>query len=93
MPFQQYAPFFRPEELDTLTAAFNATWRELSAAGLDLSNDDKVSLLKRQLAQRILVSATAGGVRDVDTLKEQALRSLGGGLRVGGEQTRRPEAA
>ena len=93
MPFQQYAAFFRPEELDTLTAAFNATWRELSAAGVDLSNDDKVSLLKRQLAQRILVSATAGGVRDVDTLKEQALRSLGGGLRLGGEQTRRPEAA
>ena len=93
MPFQQYAPFFRPEELDTLTAAFNATWRELSAAGMDLSNDDKVSLLKRQLAQRILVSATAGGVRDVDTLKEQALRSLGGGLRLSGEQARRPEAA
>ena len=93
MPFQQYAPFFGPEELDTLTTAFNATWRELSAAGMDLSNDDKVSLLKRQLAQRILVSATAGGVRDVDTLKEQALRSLGGGLRLGGEQTRRPEAA
>jgi hypothetical protein len=46
-----------------------------------------------QLAQRILVSATAGGVRDVDTLKEQALRSLGGGLRPSGEQTCRPEAA
>jgi hypothetical protein len=93
MPFQQYAPFFRPEELDILTAAFNATWRELSAAGMDLSNDDKVSLLKRQLAQRILVSATAGGVRDVDMLKEQALRSLGGGVRLSGEQTCRPEAA
>jgi hypothetical protein len=93
MPFQQYAPFFRPEELDTLTAAFNATWRELSAAGMDLSNDDKVSLLKRQLAQRILVSATAGGVRDVDTLKDQALRSLGGGLCPSDEQPYPSEAA
>jgi hypothetical protein len=60
---------------------------------MDLSNDDKVSLLKRQLAQRILVSATAGGVRDVDTLKEQALRSLNGSLRPSGEQTYPSEAA
>jgi hypothetical protein len=34
MPFQQYAPFFQPEELDTLTAAFDATWQNLKAAGL-----------------------------------------------------------
>jgi hypothetical protein len=93
MPFRQYAPFFEPEELDTLTAAFNATWQELSAAGMDLSTEDKVALVKRKLAQRILVSATAGGVRDVETLKEQALRSLAGGVRLRGEQTSAPEAA
>ena len=45
------------------------------------------SLVKRKLAQRILVSATAGGVRDVETLKEQALRSLSGGVLPRGEQT------
>jgi hypothetical protein len=45
------------------------------------------------MAHRILVSATAGGVRDVETLKEQTLRSLGGGVRPGGEQTYAPEAA
>ena len=32
--------------------------------------------MKRKLAQRILVSATAGGVRDLETMKEQAMRSL-----------------
>jgi hypothetical protein len=80
MPFQQYAPFFTPEELDALTAAFDATWQELSAANPDLSTEDKIALMKKKLAQRILVSATAGGVRDVETLKEQALRSLGGDL-------------
>ena len=69
MPFQQYAPFFQPEELDTLTAAFDATWQNLKAAGLDLSSEDKIALVKRQLAQRILVSATAGGVRDLETLE------------------------
>jgi hypothetical protein len=49
--------------------------------------------IKRRLAQRILVSATAGGVRDLDTLKEQALRSLGGGFLRRDEQTQAPQAA
>jgi len=93
VPFQQYAPFFKPEELDTLTAAFEATWQVLSASGLDLSSEDKIALLKRNLAQRILVSATAGGVRDVETMKEQAMRSLGGVVRIGGEQPFSSQAA
>ena len=41
MPFKEYAPFFKPEELDTLTAAFDATWQELSAANPDLSTEDR----------------------------------------------------
>jgi hypothetical protein len=93
MPFQPYASYFTPEELDTLTAAFNDTLQELRTSGIDLSSEDKVALVKRKLAQRILVSATAGGVRDVETLKEQALRSLSGGVRSGGEQTFASEAA
>jgi hypothetical protein len=93
MPFREYSPFFGPEELDTLTAAFDATWRELSAADIGLSTEDKIALMKKKLALRILVSATAGGVRDVETLKEQALRSLGGGFRLSQEQTGAPEAA
>jgi hypothetical protein len=93
VPFQQYAPFFKPEELDTLTAAFDATLEELRVSGIDMSGEDKIALVKRKLAQRILVSASAGGVRDVDTLKEQAMRSLGGGVRPGGEQTIASEAA
>lgn len=93
MPFQNYAVHFGPEQLATMQAAFDATWEELRAAGLDLSTEDKVNLLKKKLALRILVSATAGGVRDFETLKEQALRSLGGGLRPSGRKTRASEAA
>jgi hypothetical protein len=74
MPFREYSPFFAPEELAILTAAFDASWQELSAANSDLSTEDKIALMKKKLAQRILV-----GVRDVETLKEQALRSLRGG--------------
>ena len=93
MPFHKYARHFGPEELATLEAAFDATWQELSAAGIDLSTDDKIASMKRRLAQRILVSATAGGVRDLDTLKEQALRSLGGGILRRHQQTQAPQAA
>ena len=76
MPFQKFGPFFTQEELKALTAAFDATWQELTTSGMDVSSEDKVALLKRKLTQRILVSATAGGVRDVETLKKQAMRSL-----------------
>jgi hypothetical protein len=92
MHFGCYAAFFRPEELDTLTAAFEATWQELTASNVDLSSEEKVASLQKKLAQRILVSATAGGARDIETIKEQAMRSLAGHLHCG-EQTYAPEAA
>jgi hypothetical protein len=91
MPFRLYAAFFKPEELDTLTAAFEATWQELTASSVDLSTEEKVASLKRKLAQRILVSATAGGARDIKTIKEQAMRSLAGKVRSD-ERTYGPEA-
>ena len=76
-----------------MQAAFDATREELNTAGLDLSTEDRAALIKKKLAQRILVSATAGGVRDVETMKEQAMRSLGRGVRPGGEQTLASKAA
>jgi hypothetical protein len=82
MLFQQYKAFFGPDELATLTAAFDATWRELRSSGVDLSTQQKIVSMKKKLALRILVSATAGGVRDVETMKEQALRSLACGARL-----------
>ena len=90
MPFREYAPYFGPEQLAVLTAAFDASWQELSARP-DLTTEAKIALMKKKLAHRILVSATAGGVRDVETLKEHALRSLGG-FQLGEEQTCAPEA-
>ena len=92
MPFHKYAGHVGPEELATLEAAFDATWQELSAAGIDLSTAEKFASMKQRLAQRILVSATAGGVRDLDTLKAEALRSLGG-LPLRDQKTQTPQAA
>jgi hypothetical protein len=53
-----------------------------------MSTEQKLAWVKKRVAQRLLMSATAGGVRDLATLKEQALRSLEGGLRLGGEDAR-----
>jgi hypothetical protein len=92
MPFQNYAAHFGPEQLATMQAAFDATWEELRDAGLDVNTEDKATLMKKKLALRIVVSATAGGVQDFETLKEQALRSLGSGFRLSGRQTRASEA-
>ncbi|MGH6866405.1 MAG: hypothetical protein ACREDO_09610 [Methyloceanibacter sp.] len=93
MPFRQYTPFFGPDELRALTAAFDAKWQELVALGLELGSEEQAALMRRKLAQRILVSATAGRVRDIETLKEQAMRSLAGGARQASEETYAPEAA
>jgi hypothetical protein len=90
--FRRYAAFFKPDELDTLAAAFEVTWQQLTVSGVDLSDEEKVALLQRKLAQRILVSATAGGARDIETIKEQAMRSLVGHLRSA-QQPYAPEAA
>jgi hypothetical protein len=74
MPFEEYAPFFAPDELRALTAAYEATWQQLArGAALD---DAQAALLKRNLAQIILASACSGE-REPERLKGVALRALG----------------
>jgi uncharacterized protein YjbJ (UPF0337 family) len=77
MPFQEYSPFFEPEELDALTSAYDAAWQHLWVNRLTLTAD-QVRVLKKNLAQVILASA-CNGTRDVEQLKEIALRSASRG--------------
>ena len=44
MPFREFAPYFGPEDLKVLEAAFDATWQELSATSLKLNTEEKVAL-------------------------------------------------
>ena len=74
MSLRDYSSFFRPEEFDALTAAYDAAWRDLWTKRLTLPAE-QVPALKKNLAQIILASACSGK-RDVGQLKEIALRGV-----------------
>ena len=74
MPFQEFSSFFGPDELDAMTAAYNAAWCQLWVAGIAIT-PHQVGVVKRKLAQVILASACTGA-RDRERLKDVALRAL-----------------
>jgi len=76
MRLRDYSYFFRPEEFDALTAAYDAAWQDLWTKRLTLTAD-QVPVLKKNLSQIILASA-CNGKRDVEQLKEIALRGVSG---------------
>jgi len=76
MRLRDYSSFFRPKEFDALTAAYDAAWQDLWTKRLTLTAD-QVPVLKKNLAQIILASA-CNGKRDVEQLKEIALRGVSG---------------
>jgi hypothetical protein len=76
MRLRDYSSFFRPEEFDALTTAYDAAWQDLLTKRLTLTAD-QVPVLKKNLSQIILASA-CNGKHDVEQLKEIALRSVSG---------------
>ena len=76
MRLRDYSSFFQPQEFDALTAAYEAAWQDLWTKRLTL-NPDQVPVLKKNLAQIILASA-CNGKRDIQQLKEIALRGISG---------------
>ena len=73
MPFKEYSPFFRPEELDALTAAYNSAWHQLSDSLA--ASPDQTYVAKKNLAQ-IILAAACNGEREPERLKEIALRGV-----------------
>ena len=76
MRLRDYSPYFQPEELDAMTAAYDAAWQHLRTNRRTLTAE-QVQVLKKKLAQIILASA-CNGKRDVVRLKEIALRGVSG---------------
>lgn len=83
MRLRDYLSFFRPEEFDAMTAAYDAAWQHMRT-NMPTLTADQVQVLKKNLAQMILASACTGK-RDVVRLKEIALRGVSARLldRVG----------
>jgi hypothetical protein len=84
MTFQKYKDFFQPHELDVLTAAHDAAWQYMLETGL--VDPAQAQSLKKKLAQIILASACTGE-RDVERLKDIALRSVSGSRNAKEPQT------
>jgi hypothetical protein len=76
MRLRDFSPFFEPEELEAMTAAYDAAWQHLRTNRPSLTAE-QVQVLKKNLAQIILASA-CNGKRDVVRLKEIALRGVSG---------------
>lgn len=70
MPFQEFTSFFGPDELEAMTAAYNAVWYQLLVMGLTVS-----PLIKRKLVQ-VIVATACTGKRDRKRLEDVALRAL-----------------
>jgi hypothetical protein len=79
MPFQEFAPFFSPDELDAMTAAYNEAWPQLIGAAAVVPH--QFSDVKVKLTNVILAAACAGK-RDKERLEDVALRALAHPQRV-----------
>lgn len=59
MPFRdENTSAFGPDDLDILTAAFNAAWQQLATTDGRIGSEDQIELLKKRLATSILACAT-----------------------------------
>jgi hypothetical protein len=70
MPFQEFTSFFGPDDLEAMTAAYNAAWYQLLVMGMVVSPP-----IRRKLVQVILAAACTGK-RDRKRLEDVALRAL-----------------
>jgi hypothetical protein len=76
MPFHEFAPFFGPDELEAMMAAYNAAWYQLWLAGITVTA--KPQAVRKKLAQVILAAACTGE-RKQKRLEEIAIKALVGG--------------
>ena len=76
MIFQRIAAFFQPDELGALTDAYEAAWQRMRATIVRMTAEEAAAV-QTKLAQIILASACTGE-RDMERLKDIALRGISG---------------
>jgi hypothetical protein len=78
MRLKDYSSFFRPDEFDAMTTAYDAAWEHLQKEHPSLT-PGQIRVVKANLTQIILASA-CNGKRDVMRLKDIALSGVSGRL-------------
>jgi hypothetical protein len=68
--FQEFSPYFGPDDLDAMSAAFDAVWVQLAVAGVVLA-----PAAKQKLA-RVILAAACTGERSKERLKSIASRAV-----------------
>jgi hypothetical protein len=76
MTFLKFSTFFQPNELCALTEAYDAAWQHIRATSIEMTAEETATV-QTKLAQIILASACTGE-RDMERLKEIALRGVSG---------------
>jgi hypothetical protein len=74
MAFTAYQSFFKPDELEALTAAYDDAWKQCAAQSVMTPAQE--ADIKERLAKMILAS-TCAGERNIKRLTEIALRGVG----------------
>jgi hypothetical protein len=74
MRLKDFASFFRRDDFDAMTTAYNEAWQQLRWREPKLT-DNQARILERKLTQIILASA-CNGIRDVVRLRDIALRGI-----------------
>jgi hypothetical protein len=72
--FQEYAPFFGADDLDAMSAAFDAVWFQVCFWGI-VTSPHQIKATRRKLAQVILAAACTGE-RTPERLKDVAFRAM-----------------
>jgi len=73
MPFQDFAAFFGPDELEAMTAAYNAAWYQLCLAGIAVTLHPEA--VRKKLAQ-VILAASCTGKREQKRLETIAIKAL-----------------
>jgi hypothetical protein len=79
MPLRDYEAFFSPDQVDTMAAAFEAAWQELTTSLGPLKSEEEIQTLRKKLAECIVISALDVSPEAPDDVAREALECLHAG--------------
>jgi hypothetical protein len=84
MPLRDYEVFFSPHQVDTMAAAFEAAWQELTTSLGSAKSEEEIQTLRKKLAECIVISALDVSPEAPDEVAREALECLHEGHVISG---------